>query len=113
MFTATCQSYLKNFERHWKNKTVRGLRFSVRPSKELPYFLCRQNLGFLGEKINPVFTLSSPAHGNLVKANIHNRQRPGDSNPAITRFLAPTGGSPVPRDVTRVTAQKNGGIIGF
>ncbi|HEY9737663.1 MAG TPA: PhoX family phosphatase [Trichocoleus sp.] len=41
-----------------------------------------------------------------------NLQHPGDGNPQLTNFPAPTGSGRVPRDATIVITKKDGGIIG-
>lgn len=41
-----------------------------------------------------------------------NTQHPGNGNPALTNFPAPTDGVTIPRDATIVITRKDGGIIG-
>jgi len=41
-----------------------------------------------------------------------NTQHPGNGNPALTNFPAPTDGKTRPRDATFVITRKNGGVIG-
>ncbi|MBD0335554.1 MAG: PhoX family phosphatase [Cyanobacteria bacterium Co-bin13] len=41
-----------------------------------------------------------------------NLQHPGDGDPTVTNFPAPTGSGRVPRDATIVITKKDGGIIG-
>ncbi len=41
-----------------------------------------------------------------------NIQHPGNGNPAVSNFPAPTDGATVPRDATIVITRKDGGIIG-
>jgi uncharacterized protein len=41
-----------------------------------------------------------------------NIQHPGDGNPALTNFPAPTGSGRIPRDATIVITRKDGGIVG-
>ncbi|MFE4108264.1 PhoX family protein [Almyronema epifaneia] len=41
-----------------------------------------------------------------------NIQHPGDGDPSLTNFPAPTDGVTIPRDATIVITRKNGGIVG-
>ncbi len=41
-----------------------------------------------------------------------NSQHPGNGDPAVTNFPAPTDGVTIPRDCTFVVRRKNGGIVG-
>ncbi|MEW8584168.1 MAG: alkaline phosphatase PhoX, partial [Candidatus Thiodiazotropha sp.] len=41
-----------------------------------------------------------------------NTQHPGNGDPSLTNFPAPTDGVTIPRDCTFVITRKNGGIVG-
>jgi secreted PhoX family phosphatase len=41
-----------------------------------------------------------------------NLQHPGNGDPTLTNFPAPTDGVTIPRDATLVLRRKNGGIVG-